>query len=159
MKPPIQLLKSIPAIDGGFVVSVPIPAAMKAHFEAARWRAHLDGQMECWHGCAVAGLRSGRADMQAIGARAGLSRWKIDKPALKAFRGHRLESIELRFRLDPADTWNRLGSAIGVSPVRLLQAALATRYRQSMEFAALARVERENGIASGAIIAMAAALA
>ena len=154
MKPPVERLESVPAIDGGFVVSVPIPARMKAYFEAARWRAHLDGQIECWHGCAVAALRSRDPELQAIGTGAARQRWEIDKQALRKFRWRSLETIQLRFRLDPASEWERVGKAIGIPAVKLLQAALATRYCQALEYAALERVSRLHGIAAGSIIPM-----
>lgn len=154
MKPPVQRLESVPTIDGGFVVSVPIPARMKAYFEAAHWRAYLDGQIECNYGCAVFAFRTGDHDLATRCAR---SRWEIDKQALRKFRWRSLEPIQLRFRLDPAIEWERVGTAIGIPAVKLLQAALATRYCQALENAALERVARFHGIAAGSIIPIPAA--
>ena len=159
MKPTAEKLASIPAIDGGFVVSVPIPAAMKAHFEAAYWREYLDGQIECWHACACVALRSLAPEWQAIGTGAAQKRWALDRKALSAFRWRRLAPLQLRFRLDPAIEWELVGNAIGVPAVKLLQAALATRYRQSLEFEAAQRAERQRGIDAGSIIPMFAASA
>jgi hypothetical protein len=136
----IEKLAVFAVVDGGFVVSVKIPKPWKKYFEGAHWRRYLDGQIESWHGCAMAAIRTGEPDLVALGAKAGLSRWEKDRPALESFRGHRLEPIQLQFRHDPACEWGRLGIAIGVSPVKLLQAALAVRYEQAKAFEALDRL-------------------
>jgi hypothetical protein len=157
MKPPVQRLESIPAIDGGFVVSVPIPAAMKAHFEAAYWREHLDGQIECRYGCAENALRSAAPELQALGIAAARECWERDKRGLRECRWRSLEPFQLQFSPDALDRWERVGKAIGISSMKLLQAALACRYRDSMEYAAFERVSRLLGIASGSVIPMPAA--
>jgi hypothetical protein len=125
--------------DSDFTVSVPIPAKIKDHFNRAHWRQYLDGQIECWYGCAMAALRSPETKIQAMGKLAGISRWELDRPALHSFRGHRLEPFSLRFRQDPVQ-WERLGRAIGVSPVKLIQATLAVRYQQCLELEAVERM-------------------
>ncbi len=152
-------LESIPTIDGGFLVSVPIPATMKAYFEAVRWRAHLDEQIECMHGCAMFAFRSRNPEVQAIGPAAARERWEKDKQALRKFRWRELKPIQLRFRLNPAIEWERVGKSIGIPAVKLLQAALAYRYCEALENAALERLERFRGEASGSIIPMPAAFA
>lgn len=136
----IEKLVVFAVVDGGFVVSVKIPALWKNYFEGAHWRRYLDGQIECWHGAAMAAIRTGEPKLVALGVKSALSRWQEDRPALESFRGHRLEPIQLQFRHDPACEWGRLGTAIGVSPVKLLQAALAVRYQQAMEFESLDRM-------------------
>ena len=87
-----------------------------------------------------------------IGTRSARERWEIDKQALRKFRWRSLEPIQLRFRLDPAIEWERVGKAIGIPAVKLLQAALAARYCEALENAALVRAEMLPDIADGSII-------
>lgn len=158
MKQALERLTASPAIDGGFVASVSLPVAMKAHFEAAYWRGYLPGQIQCWHGCAMLALRSG-PKFQAIGTRAGRERWAQDRKSLRAFRRQPMAPFQLRFTIDSTAEWERLGTALGVPALKLLQAALATRYFQSIQFEKERTAERQLGIETGTIIPLIAACA